>query len=425
MIIGHRHILWGFILLLVFCFNMEVYAGTNPVLVYNSQKSESHPSIKAAIEAAEPFDTIGVPPAIYAEGNILINKSLVLIGHRYPVLDGESKHEVFTIIAPHVTIKGFKIINTGRSSMEDKAAIKCHDAHHVEIEDNILENTFFGIHLSNTHFARIACNRLKSSAQHEYEFGNGIHLWKCNHARIEGNEIQGHRDGIYLEFVTQSEMAENYSIYNQRYGLHFMFSHNNSYFHNTFRQNGAGVAVMYTQNVIMKYNVFEDNWGSSSYGMLLKDIRDSEVSHNQFSRNTTGIYMEGSSRTLFHHNIFHRNGHAIKLMASCDDNVFTLNNFSGNTFDVSTNGITVLNELKLNYWDKYEGYDMNRDGIGDIPYRPVSIFAMIVEQVPPAVMLWRSFLVYLLDRAERVIPAATPENLKDDQPKMRPNVIHI
>ncbi len=381
-------------------------------------------SIISAIEKAKPHDTILVFPGTYYEGNVIINKPLHLIGLEFPILDGEKKYEVFTIVATHVTIEGFYIINTGRSSIEDKAAIKCLDAHYVTIYNNRLVNTFFGIHLSNSNHATISCNSLVSTAEHEYEYGNGIHLWKCNHARIEGNDVRGHRDGIYFEFVTSSTIVENKSSENIRYGLHFMFSHDNAYMHNVFSNNGAGVAIMYTANVTMMYNVFEKNWGSSSYGMLLKDIRDSEVRYNHFTGNTIGIYMEGTSRTVFEKNQFRNNGYAIKLMASCDDNVFNYNNFMGNTFDISTNGMTVFNTIDYNYWDKYEGYDLDRDGIGDIPYRPVSIFSMIVEQVPPAVMLWRSFLVHLMDKAEKILPVVTPENLKDNKPRIKPYDIY-
>jgi nitrous oxidase accessory protein len=131
--------------------------------------------------------------------------------------------------------------------------------------------------------------------------------------------------------------------------------------------------------------------------------------------------MEGSSRIEFRQNSFANNGYAIRLQASCDDNIFEKNNFTGNTFDVVTNGSLVLNKIHHNYWDRYEGYDLNRDAIGDVPYRPVSIYGMIIERMPTAVLLWRSFFVFLIDRAEKVMPVITPENLKDDSPAMKPH----
>jgi nitrous oxidase accessory protein len=80
----------------------------------------------------------------------------------------------------------------------------------------------------------------------------------------------------------------------------------------------------------------------------------------------------------------------------------------------------VLNTVNGNYWDRYEGYDLNKDNIGDIPYRPVSMYSMVVERIPTAVLLWRSFLVFLMDRAEKAIPVLTPENLKDESPSIKP-----
>ena len=62
------------------------------------------------------------------------------------------------------------------------------------------------------------------------------------------------------------------------------------------------------------------------------------------------------------------------------DIAVTGNNFLSNTFDVSTNGSLVLNSFNYNYWDKYEGYDLNKDNIGDIPYHPVSLFSWSLKK---------------------------------------------
>ena len=381
-------------------------------------------SIRQAINLATAGDTILVKKGVYREGNIPINKPLVLIGEGKPVLDGENKYEVFTVTSNDVAISGFRITNTGASSVNDLAGIGAINTNNLIIRDNEFAETFFGIHISNSRNCFIENNRLSVSVRSEYETGNGIHLWQSTEAIIRNNFITGHRDGIYFEFVTNSRIEGNTCQRNQRYGLHFMFSHDDEYHQNVFRENGAGVAVMYTRNVTMTYNLFEKNWGSSVYGLLLKDISDSRVSNNRFIQNTMAIYMEGTSRTEFKENTFTSNGWGIRLQASCDNNSFTGNNFMGNTFDFATNGSLVLNTINGNYWDKYQGYDLNKDGVGDVPYRPVNLYTMIVERIPTAILLWRSFLVHLLDRAEKVFPAVTPENLKDDYPRMKPYDLH-
>ncbi len=198
-----------------------------------------------------------------------------------------------------------------------------------------------------------------------------------------------------------------------------MFSQDDTYISNTFRDNGAGVSVMFSHGVKMIKNHFENNWGDGSYGILLKEIRDSEIEGNHFMQNTIAIYAEGASRIKMERNVFEGNGWALRIQASCIEVRLVNNNFIGNTFDVATNGSLVLNTFNNNYWDKYEGYDLDKDNFGDVPYRPVSMFSMIAEQNPIVMMLFRSFMAGLLDKSERLLPSLTPENLKDDHPLMQ------
>lgn len=376
--------------------------------------------IQQGIDKAAAGDTVLVAEGMYRQGNIIINKSIVLKGIGHPVLDGEKKYELLSVRSPNVTVDGFRIRNSGHSSMTDIAGIKIYNTHDITVVNNILEDNFFGIYSQQGRKCNIQNNRITASSIETQLSGNGIHCWKSDSMYISGNSIEGHRDGIYLEFATHSLVEKNTVQKNQRYGLHFMFSHDNTYTGNVFRNNGAGVAVMYTRNVTMKSNRFEDNWGDAAYGLLLKEISDSDIEGNYFEKNTSGIFMDGSSRIEMQKNVFKDNGWAIKMQASCMDITLEKNNFINNTFDMGTNGSLVLNTFKNNYWDKYEGYDLDKDKIGDIPYRPVSMYSMIIEKNPPAMMLFRSFITTLLDKTEKLLPSLTPENLKDEYPLMKP-----
>lgn len=382
-------------------------------------KHQAYTSIHQAIRAAVNGDTVWVEYGIYYEKNLLIDKSIILKGINHPVLDGERKYEIISIKSSHVTINGFIITHSGISSMEDIAGIKLYDCHDVVIENNILEDTFFGIYTQNGTNCTIRYNQLKAISKTEQQSGNGIHCWKCDGMHITANTVTGHRDGIYFEFVTNSVIWRNTSSQNLRYGLHFMFSHHDTYTDNIFRNNGSGVSVMFTHGVKMIHNYFEDNWGDAANGLLLKEISDSYIANNHFLKNTSGIYMEGGSRILIEKNVFENNGWALKMQASCMDVTLTQNNFISNTFDIGTNGTLMLNKIYKNYWDKYEGYDLDKNRIGDIPYRPISMYSMIVEKNPTAMILFRSLIASLLDKTEKVLPSLTPENLKDDFPLMK------
>lgn len=382
--------------------------------------TESIRTVRQALAAAARYDTILVRRGLYRERNLLVDKPLVIRGENFPIIDGQMKGELFTVRASHVTIQGFDLRNVGMTSTIDWAAVKVLEAQQVRVIGNRVRNAYFGIYFSASDHCLVRQNDIKGNPHEEQTTGNGVHAWKCDSIRVENNRISGHRDGIYFEFVTHSTVQRNISYGNIRYGLHFMFSHENSYFYNTFQHNGAGVAVMYTRKVIMRHNIFEDNWGSAAYGMLLKDISDSKIEDNIFRRNTIGIHMEGTSRIVSQRNLFIDNGWGMRIQASCNDNTFTGNTFQSNTFDVATNGQTVLNTFDRNYWDKYEGYDLNHDGTGDVPFHPVSLYSMIIEQMPYGVVLLHSFMVSLLDRAEKVMPSLTPEALVDAHPLLKP-----
>lgn len=395
------------------------YAASSRVIVAGYGQPVS--SLTEAVRIAKNGDSILLKNGVYKEGNVVIQKAITLMGEGNTILDGDHKDELLTINGNNITVKKMQFRNAGYSSMNDFASVKVIDASHILLEENIIQYSYFAIHISNSSYCTIRSNIIMGIPKTEQMSGNGIHLWKCHHALIEGNRITGHRDGIYLEFVTESIIRKNLSEKNIRYGLHFMFSHSDHYIQNVFRNNGAGVAVMFSKKVRMEGNHFEANWGGSAYGLLLKELSDGYIGNNIFVKNTTGIHMEGTSRMEVVKNTFRNNGWAIKVQASCDDNTFYHNNFYGNSFDVATNGTMMLNKFYNNYWDKYEGYDINRDGIGDVPYHPVSMYSMIIEQTPSTLMLMRSFMVSLLDKTEKAIPSLTPENLVDLQPALKPN----
>lgn len=402
-------ILIYFLTTLQYSFAKEIHVG----------KSFQYKNIKAAIFAAKNGDTVYVHQGVYKEKTVYINKSLYFIGVNNPVIDAEHKYEVVKIHANNVVFKGFTVQNSGYATLDDPGGIKVFESNNVTITQNILLNNFFGIYLQQSNNCVVSNNSIHATGTDEQQIGNGIHCWKSDSLIIKGNKIDGHRDGIYFEFVTNSVIWRNLSFKNIRYGLHFMFSNDDAYLCNVFKNNGAGVAVMFTNRVKMINNYFINNWGDASYGLLLKEISDSYILNNKFIANTTGIFMEGTNRILVQHNNFDENGWAMKIQASCMDNNIEENNFRGNTFDISTNGTLVLNTFVKNYWDNYEGYDLNKDQIGDVPYRPLSLFSVMVENNNSLMILFRSFMINLLDKSEKILPSLTPDNFIDNSPKMK------
>ena len=375
-------------------------------------------NLQSALQVAKPFDTITINSGTYLTENIVIEKPVIVVGKNHPVLISKSGDEIITIIADSVSIIGLTLKSVTTSYLKERSAIRVKKHKHFLLKDNTIENCFFGIYIEHARDGRITNNIFLGNATTEAESGNGIHAWYSKDLLITNNSITGQRDGIYFEFVNNSSIRNNRSFENKRYGLHFMFSNDNEYLDNDFKNNGVGVAVMFSKKITMKRNQFSYNWGRSAYGLLLKEINDAEIEENIFEQNTIGIFVEGSNRVDYKLNTFQRNGWAIKFSGGCSENDFSRNNLVNNSLDLVVNTRLSDNNFNNNYWDNYSGYDLNHDGIGDVPHYPIKLFSYILDQCPETIVLMRSLFVNLINFSERVSPVFTPKEVFDSEPLM-------
>ncbi len=401
-------------LFFVFLFSTQVHSATLQVC-----SSCEFTSLHAALEKSKAGDTLEIQKGTYKEGMIVIDKPLHLKGVGHPVIDGLNQGHVFQIKADEVSLEGLLIQNSGVSTVAEFAGIHIEESRHCRFSNNILRNNTYSFYLAKVEGCLIQGNHITGNAQSEVFGGNGIHLWNSHAITLRDNEIASHRDGIYVEFTTDSLIEGNGSARNLRYGLHFMYSHRNKYFKNRFIQNQTGVAVMYSRHIEMRENHFEKSWGPSSYGLLLKDISDSVIEGNIISENTVGIFADEISRDQFLHNLFKNNGWALRLLGNSENNIFRENNFVSNYFNVATNSRENSNLFEQNYWSDYQGYDLNHDGLGDVPFRPMKIFSLWVSQYPELVILLQSPVIEFLEVAERIFPVLTPKSMQDEKPKMK------
>ncbi|HPQ20556.1 MAG TPA: nitrous oxide reductase family maturation protein NosD, partial [Saprospiraceae bacterium] len=133
---------------------------------------------------------------------------------------------------------------------------------------------------------------------------------------------------------------------------------------------------------------------------------------------TIGIFVEGSNRINYIYNTFSTNGWAFKFSGGCDSNDITDNNFVNNSLDMMVSSSIQNNVIRGNYWSEYTGYDLNKDGVGDVPYYPVKLYSYILDQVPESIVLMRSMFVDLVNYSEKVSPVFTPKDVIDNSPKM-------
>ena len=168
-------------------------------------------TLTGALTAAHPGDTIRIAQGTYASVNTQINKPVTIIGINQPVLDGQMKDEVLVITASGVQLHGLTICNSNRGSMKDYAGIRVYKCNGITIDNCRLTNTFFGIYLSDSKHITVKNIHSKGANYGKSDTGNGIHMWKCDSIVVANNHMEGHRDGIYLEFVKNSIIRYNHT----------------------------------------------------------------------------------------------------------------------------------------------------------------------------------------------------------------------
>jgi nitrous oxidase accessory protein len=393
----------------------------------NSHKADSPAHLNAntlqsAINNAESGDTLFVPHGIY-EGNLLLHKRVTLIGADMPIVRGEGNSSVIKITADSCVIKGLTIERSGSRLVEEDAGILI-TSHFNIIEKNELRDVLFGVYLLHAEHNLITGNRITGRKQLEFgERGSGIHLWHSQRNRFIGNSITDVRDGFYIQNANHTWIEHNES-YNVRYGVHYMYADSNTFLSNRFYDNVAGAAIMYSRGIRMRHNVFSHNRGFSSFGILFQDCHGLIADSNVITDNVVGMFFEASTNNTFHHNIVAQNDVALQMFQNSINNSFSENNFIDNLNPLALVGKRTESRWHVagrgNYWSSYDGYDLDGNGIGDVPMKIQNIFQYLEGQNANVRVYLYSPASQALAVAAKAFPVISINQEADDFPLMQP-----
>ena len=393
------------------------------------------PSLAAEVAAAQPGATITVPAGIY-RGGILIARPLTLIGRPGAVIDAGGKGDVIRIAASHVTVRGFVLKNSGTSLTDENAGIFVDKkAVDVTVADNDLKHVLFGIYLDGPAGTRVLHNRIRGiTALRVPDRGDGIHLWDDTGVLVEGNDVGDTRDGIYIYVSPHNRIIDN-RMHDVRYGVHYMYSNHDLLAGNISYHNTAGYALMMSDHVRVYDNLaYED----VEYGMLMNYVTYSELVGNRIwaihgqegtggalvlGAGGKGVFVYDSEYDRLRDNRISDCWIGIHVTAGSDDDIFTDNSFVANRVQVKY----VQNATQEwswrgvgNYWSDYRGWDLNGDGIGDVPYRPNDGVDVLLWNYPSASLLMSSPAVLILRYVQRAFPVFSPPGVQDSHPLMHP-----
>lgn len=378
-------------------------------------------SLQEAIDAAGNGDTITVAAGTYT-GQVILDKTLKLEGTGRPVLRGSGKGSVVVVAADHCLIRGFVIEHSGGDLQAEDSGLLLKSSENL-VEGNELRDVLYGIYLYHSARNTIRKNTVQGRAEIEAGGrGAGLHMWNSSDNFIEGNTIIEARDGMYIQSSHRNTIRDNH-VSRLRYGLHYMNSDDNKFDDNTFEYNIAGAAIMYSKRIEFRRNVFAHNRGFSSFGILFQDCEDNVAEDNLIVDNATGIFMEALRRTTFRRNVIAENDLALMVYSNSESNLLTENNFVENLSPLrivgKKAGARWAEAGRGNYWSDFDGYDLDHDGIGDVPHKVQNVFEYLEGNYPRLRLYLNSPAAQALATAERTFPVVRGSSEADPAPLMR------
>jgi nitrous oxidase accessory protein len=387
----------------------------------NSQSAIQRGNLQTLIANAQPGDSIIVSAGSY-NGNLFINKRLTLIGVDKPIIRGDGQGSVITIVADSCVVKGFVVEHCGSMLVDEDAGVLIKSSYNI-IEGNELRDILFGIYLLRAESNIVANNTIVGGRNVGIgNRGSGIHIWDSRLNRFIGNKVTDVRDGFYIQNANHT-WIENNDAFNVRYGLHYMYADSNTFLSNRFYENVAGAAIMYSRGIVMKHNVFAHNRGFASYGILFQDCHGLIADSNVIVDNVVGLFFEAGTDNFFRHNVVAQNDIALHMFQNSTNNTFSENNFVDNLNPLAIVGKRTESHWNANdrgnYWSSYDGYDLDANGIGDIPMKIQNVFQFLEGQNANVRLYLYSPASQALAVAATAFPIININEEADEHPLMR------
>jgi parallel beta-helix repeat protein len=149
---------------------------------------------------------------------------------------------------------------------------------------------------------------------------------------------------VFLQGSTDCVISENI-MKNGEYGIYLYLSNNNTIQENSIRNN-------------------------NQKGLRLSNSNENNIINNDIQSNGDGVYLSASSSNEIFDNKIINNGVGVFIGVGSIDNYIYLNDFDDNTAGhAEDSGSNYWSKNQQgNYWDNYDDYDLDENGIGDSPY---------------------------------------------------------
>ena len=385
--------------------------------------ASGYPSFQQLVDDTEKGGTLIPPPGIYA-GPVTIDQPITIDGQNQVTIDAGGKGSVIYLNADGAAIKNLHLTNTGESHNDVDAGIQVRGDFNV-IKGNRIDNSLFGIDLSQSKNNIVRDNHISSKPLELGVRGDAIRLWYSFENKITDNVIRNSRDMVV--WYSRDNLIARNDARGGRYSLHFMYAQYNSVEDNHYEDNSVGIFVMYSDGVHIKNNYIAHANGATGMGIGFKETSDVEVTGNKILYCATGLYLDVSpfqpdTTNRIENNLIAYSGIGVLFLNDWTGNILKGNSFKGNITQVAVSGggkTANRNLWQGNYWDDYEGFDLDGDHVGDTPYELYSYADRLWMDVPSARFFKGAPVLEVMDFLERLAPFSQPNMLvRKKQPIM-------
>jgi nitrous oxidase accessory protein len=379
--------------------------------------------VRLVSDANGPRD-VWLEPKRYATA-LAIKRPVSLHGRRGARISGPGEGSVVTIAADDVVLEDVVVDGSGPRYTTEDSGVKA-KGNRIVVRNVFADRTLFGISFEECHSCVVESSLVKGADVAEALRGDGIKLWESHESLVRHNRVADSRD-VVVWYSRKVHLDDNL-VTGCRYGTHFMYAHDSLVENSRMSGDVVGIFVMYSARLHAKNNVIAGAHGAAGIGIGFKESDAVQLEDNVLVGNTTGVYLDRTPRVPdqtvnFVGNVLGANDVAMRFHSSNGGAVFRANTFKENRalIEVEGGGDALGTKFEGNYWSDYDGYDLDGDGHGDLPFEFKQLSSEL-EQERPALRFFRGTLaIGMVDAVSRAFPLLQSRTLLvDHEPAMRP-----